>query len=255
MAFDDHFAGLADFRIQNSCSPAGGASIHWSGGQRNAPSSRSCSASDNLFSTSRAIPCQCSGSASQSGRLATKVQVRICAIRPDSVSISPSTRSAWSTWAREPGVGNAALLHQEAVERGHQLGMGGRRQPPVIRDLAGLPQPFHGGRAMRHVAHLAVAGGVVEHAHVLGDRRAGQRLWPGDSASDTCSAPSEAKSSLELRHCSILTLSKVWFCSALTSSGSNGAQRPVVPKVPLRVARPARPAICANSDGVSRRNW
>ncbi len=41
----------------------------------------------------------------------------------------------------------------------------------------------------------------------------------------------------------------MWFCSALTSSGSNGAQRPVVPKVPLRVARPARPAICANSDG------
>ena len=33
-----------------------------------------------------------------------------------------------------------------------------------------------------------------------------------------------------------------------------GAQRPVVPKVPLRVARPARPAICANSAGVSLRN-
>jgi hypothetical protein len=51
-----------------------------------------------------------------------------------------------------------------------------------------------------------------------------------------------------------LTLSNVWFCSAFTSSGSNGAQRPVVPKVPLRVARPARPAICANSDGLSLRN-
>ena len=37
VALDDHFAGLADFRIQNTCSPAGGASIHWYGGQRNAP--------------------------------------------------------------------------------------------------------------------------------------------------------------------------------------------------------------------------
>ncbi len=37
MAFHDHFAGLADFRIQNACSPAGGASIHWYACQRNAP--------------------------------------------------------------------------------------------------------------------------------------------------------------------------------------------------------------------------
>ena len=37
MAFHDHFAGLADFGIQNTCSPAGGASIHWYGDQRNAP--------------------------------------------------------------------------------------------------------------------------------------------------------------------------------------------------------------------------
>src|SRR5438445_438804 len=64
----------------------------------------------------------------------------------------------------------------------------------------------------------------------------------GESASDTCSAPSEEKSSFELRHCSTFTLSKVWFCSALTSSGSNGAQRPVVPKVPSRVARPGHDA-------------
>ena len=67
--------------------------------------SRSCSASDNLFSTSRVMPCQCSGSASQSGRLAAKVQVRIWAIRPDSVSISPSVRSACSTWAANQASG------------------------------------------------------------------------------------------------------------------------------------------------------
>ena len=69
---------------------------------------------------------------------------------------------------------------------------------------------------MRHVAHLGVARGMVEHAQILGDRRAGQRLMVGGvSASDTCSAPSEEKSSFELRHCSTFTLSKVWFCSAL----------------------------------------
>ena len=56
--------------------------------------------------------------------------------------------------------------------------MGGRRELAVIRDLAGVPQPFHGGRAMGHVAHLGVARGVIEHAQILGDRRAGQRLMP-----------------------------------------------------------------------------
>ena len=57
--------------------------------------------------------------------------------------------------------------------------MGGGRQPPVIRDLAGVPQPFHGVSAVGHVPHLAVAPGVIEHALVLGDRRAGQGLVPG----------------------------------------------------------------------------
>jgi hypothetical protein len=46
--------------------------------------------------------CQCSGSASQSGRFATKVQVRTCAIRFESVSISPSVRSALRDLGGEP---------------------------------------------------------------------------------------------------------------------------------------------------------
>ena len=57
--------------------------------------------------------------------------------------------------------------------------MGGRRQFSVVRDLAGLPQPFHRLLAMRDIAHLDVAGGVVEHAHVFGDRRPRQRLMAG----------------------------------------------------------------------------
>ena len=76
----------------------------------------------------------------------------------------------------EPCIGNPAPFHQKTVQRGHEFGMGGRRQPPVIRDLAGVPQPFHGGRPMGHVADIAVAGGVVEHAQILGNRRAGQHL-------------------------------------------------------------------------------
>ena len=56
--------------------------------------------------------------------------------------------------------------------------MGGGRQPPVVRDLAGVPKPLHGGGAVGHVPHLAVARGVIEHALVLGDRRAGQSLVP-----------------------------------------------------------------------------
>ena len=57
--------------------------------------------------------------------------------------------------------------------------MGGRRQFSVVGDLAGLPQPFHRDLAMRDIAHLDVAGGMVEHAHVLGDGRARQRLVAG----------------------------------------------------------------------------
>ncbi len=53
------------------------------------------------------------------------------------------------------------------------------RDLAVIRDLAGLPQPLHRMPAMRHVADLAVAGGVVEHAQVFRDRRPRQCLMFG----------------------------------------------------------------------------
>ena len=79
----------------------------------------------------------------------------------------------------EPGVRYPALLHQEPEQGRDQLGMRGRRDPAVIRDLAGVPQPLDGGGAMRHVANLGIARRVIEHAQVLGDRRAGQRLVRG----------------------------------------------------------------------------
>ena len=66
---------------------------------------RSCSASESLSSTARVTPCQCSGSASQSGRLAAKVQVRMWAMRFDSVSMSPSVWSASLTWRANQSTG------------------------------------------------------------------------------------------------------------------------------------------------------
>ena len=65
----------------------------------------SCSASDSLSSTARVTSCQCAGSASQSGRLAAKVQVLIWAMRFDSVSMSPSVLSARSIWRANQSIG------------------------------------------------------------------------------------------------------------------------------------------------------
>jgi hypothetical protein len=71
----------------------------------NRAASRSWSASDSLSSTPRVTPCQCSGAASQSGLFAAKVQVRICAMRLDSVSMSPSVRSSGSIWRANQSAG------------------------------------------------------------------------------------------------------------------------------------------------------
>ena len=68
----------------------------------------SCSASDRLSSMARVRSCQCSGSASQSTRLDTKVQVRIWAMRLASVSMSPSVRSAKRHLLGEPVLAGCA---------------------------------------------------------------------------------------------------------------------------------------------------
>ena len=80
---------------------------------------------------------------------------------------------------RIPGIGDATFLHQEAVDRGHEFRMRGGRDFAVIRNGAGVPQPFHRSGAMGHVAHLGVARGVIQHALVLRDRGPGQRLMAG----------------------------------------------------------------------------
>ncbi len=128
--------------------------------------------------------------------------------------------------------------------------MGGRRQLAVIGNLGRPP------RAVQRQPRLSPCREYPRRGRRGRARGCLRRSAPGSALRGSAQAPaipeappSDEKSSRVFRHCSILTLSKVWFCSALTSSGSNGAQRPVVPKVPLRVARPARPAIWANSAG------
>src|SRR5262249_58758914 len=58
-----------------------------------------------------------------------------------------------------------------------------------------------------------------------------RQLCFGVSASEACSAPTDEKSSAELRHCSTLIGSNEWLSSACASSVSNGGHLSVVPGV------------------------
>ncbi len=78
--------------------------------------------------------------------------------------------------AGEPVDREFPFPHQIAVERHHQLGMRGRRDLAIVGNLADLPQPRDRFRRGRHVAHVVVARGVVEHQDVLGDRCARQSV-------------------------------------------------------------------------------
>ena len=75
----------------------------------------------------------------------------------------------------------------------------------------------------------------------------------GSASSEARSASMVEKSSTPLRHCSVVSGSKLCVSSASTNSASKAGQRPVVPNVPSLEKRPARPAICANSACVRRR--
>jgi hypothetical protein len=160
--------------------------------------SRSCSASDNLFSTSRVMPCQCSGSAASPGGWRRRSRCGSARSGPTACRYRRRCGRPGRPGAANQASGMRPLPHQEAEERGHQLGMRGRRDLAVVRDLAGVPQPLDRRRAMRHVAHLVVARGVIEHAHVLGDRRAGQRLMSASAPATPAARRARKKSSFEV---------------------------------------------------------
>ena len=167
-------------------------------------------------------------------------------MRFDSVSMSPSVRSACATWRGEPVGRDRALPHQEAIEGRRPARHGWPARSCGSREPGRPPTTARPRRAS--VASARTSSSRAACSSTRMSSATGARVRPlsvGVSASDACSAPSEAKSSSVLRHCSILIGSNEWLSSACTSSVSNGGQRPVVPKVPSRVARPARPAICA----------
>ena len=96
-------------------------------------------------------------------------------MRVDSVSISPSIRSARRDLAGEPIGLDPALAHEEAIDGDREFGVVRRRDLAIIGNLANVPQPLDIGARPGHGAHLVFARGMFEHEDVLGNRRARQR--------------------------------------------------------------------------------
>ena len=68
---------------------------------------------------------------------------------------------------------HSAVPHKVTIDRRDQIRMLGRRNAPVIRECAHVPQEFHRLRRGRHVANLEVAGEMFERPLI--DRRKGTR--------------------------------------------------------------------------------
>ena len=140
----------------------------------------SCSASDSaVLDRARALLPVGRDRRSQSARLETNVQVRMCAMRLASVSMSPSVRSARATCLANQSSGMRSLGdHQELVERGDQLGVVLRRRSCGSRGSGRRPTAVAtaaGATAMaRDLADRALT--VSSAMHVVGHARARQAL-------------------------------------------------------------------------------
>jgi len=138
MALYDH-SPVCQFPYSTSCFPAGGASIHCTAINETLREPF-MHASDNLFSTSRAIPCHVRDPPAIRA-VSNKGPGPDLRNRLDSVSISPSTRSACSTWAANQASG--ILPFASKADKSSPVRHARPRDLAVIRNLAGIPQPFH----------------------------------------------------------------------------------------------------------------
>ena len=219
---------------------------------------RSCSASDRRSSIARVRSCQWAGSRSQSGRLATKVQVRIWAMRlPTACRCRRrcGRRTRPDAANQSSGIDAARTTKPKSVE--HQFGMLGRRRSCDSRGSGSTSQ------------RSATSAAARRRAHALRRRGRRCRAPSASSAGGACVRPSlrrrrvearlrarrcEAKSRSRLRHCSDLHRIEAMRPPAPRPvRPRTAAQRPVTPKVPSRRWRPARPAIWPNSAGVEAR--
>ena len=101
---------------------------------------------------------------SQSGRLATKVQVRTCAMRCESVSMSPSVRSSIATCAREPVVRDRAMPASGSGRAGRRGRHGCGRDLAVIGTWQTSHSRSTAARALREVADVGLPRQDVERA-------------------------------------------------------------------------------------------
>ena len=67
--------------------------------------------------------------------------------------------------------------HEETIEGGGQLRMGGGRNLAIVRNLANLPQPLDRGAGCGMGAHLFVARNMLQHLDIFRDRRAREALF------------------------------------------------------------------------------
>ncbi len=137
---------------------------------------RSCSASDSRSSISRVFSCSVSD----------RQAIRACWTHRSRSGSGQSAPTACRS--RRPSVGPTDLFGHEIlvdrampdeieIDRGDQIGMLGRRDPPVIGQCAGLPQGLHARRIGGQIDDLGIAGEMIER--LLVDRRQGT-CQPGE---------------------------------------------------------------------------
>ena len=172
--------------------------------------------------------------------------------------MSPSVRSSRATCGGDPVVGQTPAARSGGRRSAPAAGVGvapascgspGSGRPPT----AGAPRPAARGQP----AIVRVLGEAAQRAMVVGARARAHQARAGRRPSSEADAARRAVSNVAARRCassSRSTGSKR--CSSMRRDQLRRPARrppPVVPKVPSFMCRPARPAICAISAGVSGR--